>query len=118
MVNKTPVIMEHIKDRDPGIIFLTETWLKSEKSDITALIKTYGYILLHNRRKNRTKEIGGGVGIMLKSNYLYKHLKFKQFSSFEMTILKVSLQRNKYILLVCIYRVLFIAASIFLEEIV
>ena len=118
MVNKTPVIMELIKDRDPGIIFITETWLKSDTSDITALVKTYGYVLLHNRRKNREKDIGGGVGIMLKSNYLYKHLKFKSFSSFEMTVVKVSLLHNKSILLVSIYRVLFVSASIFLEEII
>ena len=37
MVNKTPVIMEFVKDRDPGIIFISETWLKSDTSDITAL---------------------------------------------------------------------------------
>ena len=27
-----------------------ETWLKSDKNEITSLVKTYGYTLLHNRR--------------------------------------------------------------------
>ena len=32
MVNKTPDIMEHIIDRDPSIVFLQETWLKTNRS--------------------------------------------------------------------------------------
>ena len=105
-------------DNNVGIVFISEIWLESDTNDITALVKTYGYVLLHNRHKNREKDIGGGVGIMLKSNYTFKHLKFNSFSSFEMTVVKVSVQNNKSILLVSIYRVLFVSVSIFLEEIV
>ena len=63
--NKLPGIMEHILDRKSDIVFLTETWLPSDKNSITAEVKTYGYKLLHNRRKDRLKEIGGGVGILI-----------------------------------------------------
>ena len=65
--------MEHIQDHNPSIVFLTETWLKSDVSDVTALVKTYGYRLVHNRRKNREKETGGGVGVLLKTGMKYKH---------------------------------------------
>ena len=82
MVNKTPDIMEHIIDRDPSIVFLQETWLKTNRSNVTALVKDYGYVLIHNTRKNREKEGGGGVGLLLKHDINYKHVKHKEFSSF------------------------------------
>ena len=52
--------MEHIQDRQSDVVFLNETWLQSEKNSITAEIKTYGYELLHNIRKDREKDGGGG----------------------------------------------------------
>ena len=118
MINKTPKIMEHLQDHDPGIVFISETWLKSDTSDVTALLKTYGYKLIHNRRKNRDKETGGGVGVLLKSSMKHKHMNFKSFSSFEMTVVKMFRSRGKPLLLVCIYRLLFVSVTIFLEEIV
>ena len=50
MVNKTPKMMEHM-DYDPGIVFISETWLKFD-----------------------SKEIGGGVGVLLKLGMKHKHL--------------------------------------------
>ena len=38
-----------------------ETWQQTDENAIMAEIKTYGYELLHNRRKDRVKELGGGV---------------------------------------------------------
>ena len=110
--------MEHLLDRDPSIVFLSETWLKSNKNDVTALVKTYGYILLHNRRKDREKELGGGVGILLKFGISYKQLTYKQYSSFEITVVKIKLNNNKHLILVSIYRVLFVSVTVFLEEII
>ena len=117
MINKTPAIMEHIQDHNPSIVFLTETWLKSDVSDVTALVKTYGYRLVHNRRKNREKETGGGVGVLLKTGMKYKHMSRKSYSSFELTVVKVFQNRGKSLLLVCIYRLLFVSAATFLDEI-
>ena len=62
MNNKLPELMEHLTDNDSDVIFLTETWLTSEKNNITAEEKEYGYTLRHKIRKNREKERGGGVG--------------------------------------------------------
>ena len=105
-------------DRKPNIVFLNETWLKSEASDITALVKTYGYQLVHNRRKNREKETGGGVGVMLKVGTKHKHIPVKTYSSFELTLIRLFRNRGKPVLLVCIYRLLFVSVTVFLEEIV
>ena len=110
--------MEHLVDNDPSIVFLQETWLKENRSNVTAMVKEYDYILLHNIRKNRKKESGGGVGIMLKRDIKYKRLKHKQFSSFEHIIVKVMLGNNKSVLLISIYRVLFTPVTVFLEEMV
>ena len=73
-------------DYKADVIFLSETWMSSDDDDITAVIKTYGYKLLHNRRRNREKRIGGGVGVMLKVTLESKKVSSKQFSSFEHTI--------------------------------
>ena len=105
-------------DRDPSVVFITETWLKTEKNHVTSLVKDYGYILLHNRRKNRAKELGGGVGILLKIGIDYKKMDFKQHSSFELFVVKIFLNGEKSLSLACIYRVLFVPVTVFLEEIV
>ena len=55
--------------------------------------------MLHNRGKNRQKETGGGV---------YKHMKTKTYSSFELTMVKV----------LSIYKVLFESITVFLEELI
>ena len=96
-MNKTPDIMEHIIDRDPSIVFLQETWLKTNRSNVTALVKEYGYVLIHNTRKNREKEGGGGVGILLKQDINYKIVKHRQFSSFEHKIVKVVVEKGRSI---------------------
>ena len=69
--NKCSEVMEHVLDVDASIAFLTETWMEADKNDVTAVIKSYGYKLLHNRRLNREKETGGGVGVMVKSTMTY-----------------------------------------------
>ena len=108
--------MEHIVDRNSDFVFLTETWLSSDKNALTAEIETYGYKLLHDRRKDRKKEIGGGVGILVKSSIIAKQLPVKHFQSFEHTIVKVTISKKKTLYLISVYRVLFAAVLIFMEE--
>ena len=115
-MNKGTEVMEHISDSDPDAIFITETWMPNDTNDITAKIKSYGYNLLHNRRKNRDKTIGGGVGIMVKDNIICKQVSSKQYSSFEHTIVTAKTKSNSKITLVTIYRLLFISTALFLEE--
>ena len=54
MVHKIETIMAHILDRDSDVIFLTESWLKSDQNHATALVKSW-YKLLHNRIKYRKR---------------------------------------------------------------
>ena len=46
LTNKCDTIMEHLQDRDVDIVFLTETWLVCQNSDITRMVKDYGYNML------------------------------------------------------------------------
>ena len=116
MVHKTDIIMEHITDRDSDIVFLTETWLTSDSNHVTAMVKTFGYELLPCRRKNRKKETGGGVGVLVKHKIKRKHMKGKPYSSFEHTMVKLFLKNNKSTVLVCVYRLLFESTVKFFEE--
>ena len=109
--------MEYVLDRESDIVFLTETWLQSDANSITAEIKTYGYKLLHDRRKDRGKERGGGVGIMIKAGLAAKQQPARHFESFEHTIVNLSLTNKKRLILISIYRVLFVAEKVFLNDI-
>ena len=108
--------MEYILDCNSDIVFLAETWLQTDKNLITAEIKTYGYALLHNRRKDRQKDRGGGVGILVKSNVSTKQLKVKAFVSFEHTIVQIHLCNRKLLFVISVYRLQEVAAATFFDE--
>ena len=116
MIKKLPKVMEHIIDSDPDIVFFAETWLQTEKNSVTAEVKTFGYKLLHDPRKDREKEQGGGVGIMVRDSMSAKHLPAKHFKSFEHTVISLPLANGKKIILISFYRLLFAPINLFLEE--
>ena len=108
--------MEHLLDCNPDVIFLTETWLTSEKNNITAEVKNYGYELYHKIRKQREKDRGGGVGTLVKSDIKCKPIPSKEYHSFECCITRVPLKNNKYLLLIVVYRLQFVPIAEFIEE--
>ena len=109
--------MEHVKDYEADVIFLTETWMQFDNDDVTATVKTHGYKLLHNRRRNREKSTtGGGVGFMVKSSLIVRHVTAKHFSSFEQTMVKIKLKNNSTLTLISLYPLLFVPANIFIDE--
>ena len=56
--------------------------------------------------------------MLLKHDINYKRVKHKEFSSFEHKIVKVVVEKGRSLLLISIYRVLFVPVTMFLEEIV
>ena len=98
--------MEELTDSDPDVIFLTETWLTSEKNSITAEVKDYGYEPLHKIRKNREKDRGGGVGVLIKSSINCKQEVSQEFHSFEHCVVKLPLVDKSWMLLITVYRLL------------
>ena len=113
--NKCAEVMEHVQDYDADVVFVSETWMQSNNDDITAQIVPYGYIMKHNRRQNRDKDHGGGVGVILKNKFSFTQITSKPFSSFEHSIIKLKL-KNRVMCLVTIYRILFIPTGVFLDE--
>ncbi len=101
-------------DRRSDIVFLTETWLQSDKNSVTAEAKSFGYKFLHDRRKDRAKEGGGGVGVLVKEALSSKQLPVKHYTSFEHTIVKISLANNKTLFVVTVYRLQFVETSTFI----
>ena len=113
--NKCAQVLEHVVDQEADVVVLSETWMEADNNDITALIKDSGYKLLHNRRKDRDKEVGGGVGVMVKHSMNCKQQNGKSFSSFEHTMVKIKLTNNTSMILITIYRLLYVAPKVFLE---
>ena len=109
-------MLEHVTDYDADVVFLTETWMEADKNDITAMVKGRGYRMLHNRRKGREKEDGGGVGILVKSRISCKQLSCKKYKSFEHTMVSIKLSCNTKIVFISLYRLQFVPPSVFLEE--
>ena len=84
--------MEHLIDNKPDVIFLTETWLTTEKNNITTERNEYGYEPLHKIKKNLEKDRGGGIEI-LKIKITGKQLVIKDYYSFEYNVV-TSLQES------------------------
>ena len=106
--------MENLQDRDVDIVFLTETWLICQKSDVTKKVRDYGYNINHIFRKTR----GGGVGILTKSSLKVKPVTCNQkFTSLEHFIVSLTCVTGKTIVCVVIYRHQEVKLSIFLDEV-
>ena len=114
--NKCTKLMEYASDNDADIMMLSETWLKTKRNEITASVKEFGYVLRHTIRKNRAKETGGGVGILLKNTITAKHLKSEPYQSFEHHAEKVKIMGNKWVTYVAIYRLLDEPIDLFFTE--
>ena len=89
--------------------------MEADKNDITAMVKSRGYKLLHNRRRDREKEVDGVV-VLVKTSITHKQLNSKSFSSFEHTMIEIKLTTNTKLVLITIYRLQFISPPIFLKE--
>ncbi|KAL5270292.1 hypothetical protein ACHWQZ_G001136 [Mnemiopsis leidyi] len=99
--NKVDKIMGYMEDRDIEIAGLCETWLTDNCNATTAVIKSYGYSIIHDHRGNQK---GGGTAIVFKPYYKLSVVKlFECFKSFEFTaaILKNSTVK---IMILIIYR--------------
>ena len=113
--NKCTELMEHVTDGDADVILLSETWLKSKRNNVTATVCDYGYTLHHTIRKNRAKEGGGGVGILVKKCLSTKLIKVKQFQTFEHCVVKIK-SVFKWITYISIYRLDYEAIDLFFIE--
>ena len=111
--NKPEVIMGILIDNEIDFAFISETWFSSQSNSITALIRTYGFEMIHVFREKR----GGGVGILWKK-CLQNHVRFSSiknnFDTFQYQIIIFNgTTRTNFI---CIYRFQETPSSVFFEE--
>ena len=66
IVNKVDNVLTTLSDKSIDIAAICETWLTASSCPTTAIIKSYGYALIHSFRKDRK---GGGVALLYKSCY-------------------------------------------------
>jgi len=99
--NKADLFVSLLEDKNIDIAAVCETWLTSNSSVTTAIIKERGYSLHHNYRINAR---GGGTALIYRSNLTCSMEKSSMvFNHFELTLGKVKTGSNK-ILFVVMYR--------------
>ena len=105
--------MEHIKDCDADFAFLSETWLTSITSDVTAVVKSYGYKIQHYIRKDSIKKSGGGVAILYLTKYKLKKFITPSYSSFEHIAYSLSVPGTDKIVMISLYRLQHVSTNDF-----
>ena len=109
--------MEHIKDCNCDFALLSETWLTTIKNDVTAKVRTHGYLVHHNIRDiTNGKQRGGGVAILYLANYNLKKLIMPKYSSFEHVACNLVLPSMRKIVIVSLYRLQHVPINHFFEE--
>ena len=110
--------MEHIKDCDADFAFLSETWLTSITSDVTAVVKSYGYKIQHYIRKDSIKKSGGGVAILYLTKYKLKKFITPSYSSFEHIAYSLSVPGTDKIVMISLYRLQHVSTNDFFKDFV
>lgn len=112
--NKINDFIRILHDDSINICFLSETWLRSQNNNVTALLNESGYRISHF---NRTKEKGGGVAILSKQVYQSKFEKLCKYMSFECVIQTLKTNNSAVNLtLIVIYRHGSENVNVFLDE--
>ena len=103
--NKADSVLTFLEDKNISVLFVTETWLTSLKNDVTAVIKSHGYSIIHHIRGNSDKIRGGGIGLIYDSSKLNITQVFeKPCESFEFVMGKYRDSDGENVLCVCVYR--------------
>ena len=98
--------MSLLEDRNIMVCFFSETWLTEMSNNITALIKSYGYNIIHRPRYNPHTNItrGGGVAIVYHNSLNLTEVFVKQESTFESVLAKFRDNSGENICCASLYR--------------
>ena len=107
--------LQIINDMKVSIACVVETWFDAETGPFSRQIKDCGYELHHAYREGIK---GGGVAILYKKKMNVKKgdASTSKHSSFEYSYITVTMNSNKKIVIICIYRKQEVAFSIFHDE--
>ena len=93
--------MNTVTDSSVDIAGVCETWFDDSNNPTTAVIKSFGYSVIHNFRKDRR---GGGTALIFKKSYTLSPLTFPDtYKTFEITAATAKSDSAK-IIFVVLYR--------------
>ena len=112
--NKIDDFIQILQDSSTNIALISETWLRSQSNNVTALLAESGFNICHSNRSNLK---GGGVAIVSKCGYQTKFHKNCNYTSFE-CVMQTLMLNNKIsnLTLIVIYRHSAESISVFLDE--
>lgn len=93
--------MHTIQDNSVDVAGICETWFNESCNPATAIIKSLGYSIIHNFRKEKK---GGGTALIFKSSFRLSPISFSHtFTTFEITAATSKTEQSKFIFVV-VYR--------------
>lgn len=114
LCNKIEDFIAKMEDEDIDAAAVVETWMVSQKNNITAMLREAGYKMQHF---NRESQRGGGVALIYRAEYDCVKTKCLNFTSFECLLVTIGGQSKAGITFVIIYRLGKLPTTLFLEEI-
>ena len=114
LCNKEHKVLQLLVSNSIDVACITETWFSSDHSYSTAIIRDYGYNLIHFYTQKR----GTGTAILYKdSGNVQPWERFTTiFESFEYKCLKINFSNKHGIIVCCVYRRQEINKDIFIHE--
>ena len=95
------------------MVFITETWFRSQQNYCTAALRENGYSIYHF---NRTDRAGGGVAFIYKDCLKFSGGKSYNHDTFECIVGSMASSSSRKINFVLVYRLIELAPSLFLSE--
>ena len=105
--------MALLEDRDLDIAAVTETWLTTQYSNLTAELSEKGYSIYHFHRESKR---GGGVALIFRNTFNFVSGKTYNFNTFECILVSIKITTGKNINFIVIYRFCELTPSLFLTE--
>ena len=104
-----------IEDAKVDLACVCETWFDSKNGNFSKMIRDAGYKLHHAYREEKR---AGGVAIMYKEKLTVKEedASTSQYTSFEYACVTLTLQLQRRIVLVCLYRNQEVSFTLFHDE--
>ena len=95
--------LQIVEDNDLSVACITETWFDAKTGSFSHTIKQNGYELHHAYREGQS---GGGAAIMYRKQLNIKEgdASTTEYLSFEYSWVTLTIQINRRLILVCIYR--------------
>lgn len=102
LVNKIDRVMMEISDQGVDFAGICETWMKGASNPTTAVIKSYGYDLIHTTREGKK---GGGTALIFKRGYSASAFRpLTRYTTFEYTAACIKTTNGTSIMFLIVYR--------------